>query len=69
MENNLVIERKSPFSGKTNQMSIDVSEEQIAAWQSGTVIQYAMPHLSADEREFILSGITPKEWDELFEDE
>lgn len=37
-------------------------------WQSGTVIQRAMPHLSADEREFIMTGITPSEWDEIFDE-
>jgi hypothetical protein len=29
-------------------------------------VQNAMPNLSADEREFIMSGITPTEWDEMF---
>jgi hypothetical protein len=29
-------------------------------------VQNAMPHLSADEREFIMTGITPTEWDEMF---
>jgi len=26
-------------------------------------IQMAMPHLDADDREFIKTGITPEEWD------
>ena len=25
-----------------------------------------MPHLSADEREFIMTGITPNEWEDAF---
>jgi len=25
-----------------------------------------MPNLSADEREFLMTGITPDEWDEAF---
>lgn len=65
----MIIERTSPISGKTNRMVIDVTQEQIDAWQSGTVIQRAMPHLSADEREFILTGITAEEWDEMFGEE
>lgn len=69
MESSLIIERTSPISGKTNRMVIDVTQEQIDAWQSGTVIQRAMPHLSADEREFILTGITAEEWDEMFGEE
>ena len=31
-------------------------------WQNGKSIQNAMPYLTADEREFIMTGITPEEW-------
>jgi len=60
------IVRTSPFSGETNVMEIDVTPSQLTAWQNGTLIQNAMPHLSADEREFIMTGITPTEWNETF---
>jgi len=60
------ITKTSPFSGNTNVMEIDVTQEQIALWESGTLIQNAMPNLSADEREFIMTGITPAEWDSAF---
>jgi hypothetical protein len=32
----------------------------------GKLIQDAMPELSADEREFVKTGITGEEWDQLF---
>jgi hypothetical protein len=38
----------------------------MASWGQGELVQNAMPHLSADEREFIMTGITPTEWDEMF---
>jgi hypothetical protein len=60
------IVRRSPFSGKLNVREIDVEPEQIDAWQGGLLIQYAMPNLSADDREFIMTGITPEEWDAHF---
>ena len=60
------ITRKSPFSGNINTMEIDVTQAQIDAWQNGELIQNAMPKLSADEREFIMTGITPVEWDSTF---
>ena len=44
-------------------MDIDVSHEQIALWEGGMLIQNAMPNLCEDEREFIMTGITPDEWD------
>lgn len=36
------------------------------AWQSGVLIQDAMPDLSADERELFISGTCGKCWDEMF---
>jgi|TARA_B100000131_G_scaffold240447_1_gene232745 hypothetical protein len=50
-------------------MDINVTHQQIDAWESGVLIQDAMPHLNADEREFIKTGITPEEWDETFGEE
>jgi len=62
----MLITRTSPFSNETNVMEIDVTQEQLSSWESGTLIQNAMPNLSADEREFIMTGITPEEWDSAF---
>jgi hypothetical protein len=55
------ITRTSPFSGKLNSMEINATKEQLNDWDSGTPIQYAMPHLSPEEREFVKTGITPEE--------
>lgn len=62
----MIIERVSPFSGDKHEMDIPVTEEQLLAWQRGELIQNAMPNLTADQREFIMTGITPSEWDEAF---
>ena len=62
----MLIIRTSPFSGNTNSMEIEVTQEQLSSWENGTLIQNAMPNLSADEREFIMTGITPEEWDSAF---
>jgi hypothetical protein len=35
--------------------------------EQGAMIQDALPFLNADQREFLLSGLTPEMWDELFE--
>jgi hypothetical protein len=65
----MIIERTSPLSGKTNTMDLDVTAEQFERWHSGTLIQDAFGNLTADEREFIKTGITPDEWDLIsFED-
>lgn len=39
------------------------------AYHEGELIQDAFPSLNADEREFLLSGLTPEEFDALFCDE
>jgi hypothetical protein len=62
----VLICRKSPISGTTNLKEINVTKEQIDNWKSGTLIQLAMPNISADDREFIKTGILPDEWDRLF---
>ena len=62
----MIIERKSPFSGNKNVMDIQVTRAQIDAWMGGELIQNAMPNVSADEREFIKTGITPEEWENTF---
>lgn len=61
----MLITRTSMLTGVTRTMSLDVTEEQFYAYQNGALIQNAFPHLSADDREFILSGITPDEWDTM----
>ena len=65
----MLIERRSPFSGAVNQMNLSITEEQIRSWQNGTLIQHAMPHLSAGQREFLLTGITEEEWDAMAAEE
>lgn len=49
-------------------LDINITIAQWKAWRQGTHIQRAMPNLSADEREFLISGVPPQEWEELFGD-
>jgi len=65
----VIIVRKSPVTGKMNHRDIDVTAEQYASWENGTLIQDAMPNITSDEREFIVSGCTPADFDFLFPEE
>lgn len=47
-------------------LSMGVPEENIQRWLNGELIQYAMSELTDDEREYILTGILPGEWEEIF---
>lgn len=60
------IVRTSPFTGATRHMNIDITPQQLFAWESGELIQNAMPNISAEEREFIMTGISPTEWQDSF---
>jgi hypothetical protein len=35
-------------------------------WEAGALIQDALPFLDADRREFIMTGMTPAMWNEMF---
>lgn len=60
--------RTSPLSGKENSMILEVDPAQLDAYDNGEVhIQTAFPHLTPDEREFIMTGITADEWADIFE--
>ena len=39
---------------------------QLAQWRGGMLIQDAMPDLSVDEREFIMTGMTPDDWEKMY---
>ena len=66
--------RTSTHSGKENEMlfthvSVNQFKRDYERWQSGVLIQEAFPYLSDEEREFIISGITPEEWSDIFNKE
>jgi hypothetical protein len=58
------VRRSNILTGNTSTMEIDVSPMQIFEWQNGKLIQDAMPNVSAEEREFIMTGIRDKAADE-----
>lgn len=60
------ITRTSMFTGITRTLDLPITEEQLARWNGGELIQNAMPELSADQREFVMTGVTAEEWDAEF---
>lgn len=63
------ITRISQVSGIERTRDIPVTEEQLQAWKNGSHIQKVMSNLSENDREFIMTGISPEEWNELFPEE
>ena len=60
------ITKQSQLSGKTNTMELDITNEQLVKYDNGELIQNVFPNMDANEREFLISGITPKEWLDAF---
>ena len=50
--------------------SVQMMTDDFIAWRDdGVLVQDALPYLSAGEREFLVSGINPTEWSELYEED
>lgn len=51
-----------PESLQPYDLTLKVTYEQYRRWQGGEVIQRAMPQLSPDEREALITGVRPGRW-------
>ena len=63
------ITRTSMLTGKTHTKDLPVTQEQLDAYNAGGLLQGCFAHLSADDREFIKTGITAEEWAAQFPEE
>lgn len=63
----IIVEKRSMLTGKLHTMELPITLEEYAMWKGGQqLIQQAFPHLTPEEREFLLTGSTTEEWDEVF---
>ena len=63
----MLVTRVSPFSHTRNTIDLDITAEQLARYKNGEeLIQNVFPNLSPEHREFIMTGITPEEWNATF---
>jgi hypothetical protein len=62
----LLVTRFNPYKGTTLTRDLPITAEQWDAYQAGRHIQHALPHLSDDDREWILSGLPGGDFDALF---
>ena len=63
------IERKSPKTGKINSMILDTTKELLDEYYAGSdrLVQDIFPNLNVDEREFIMTGYTAEDWENIHE--
>ena len=63
----MLITKKSIVSGVINTMELKVTPQQMERFNGGyELTQNIFPHLSSEEREFLISGMIPTEWDSIF---
>lgn len=60
----LEIDVRCPFCGK--KYTVKVPETGYKKWQEGTLIQLAMPDVSPEDRESLISGICTTCWIKTF---
>lgn len=63
----IVIWKICSISNKRYEVSIN--QHDWYDYMHGKLVQNAFPHLNEEQREFIMSGITPHEWNEMFSDD
>ena len=71
-----VVRKQSKFSGKWGEMDLPLTQQELdeglkQSWSANPGIgtkhmQDIFPQLNADQREFLMSGCTPEEWNEMF---
>ena len=66
--NMISLTKKSPYSGKENTMVLDTTKEALDEYYNGSdrLVQVIFPNLTVDEREFVMTGYTAEDWDNIF---
>lgn len=59
------ITRISNLTQLSHTMEVPCTQEQLDNFNAGMHILNAMPNVSPELREFVLSGITPEEWNSM----
>ena len=60
------VTKVSPLTQRENTLDLDITQGQVDQWMKGRLIQDVMPHLSPDEREFLINGTAPGEFEKMF---
>jgi hypothetical protein len=62
----IAVTRTSQLSGIRRTLTLRMRYDDYLRWQEGTLIQEALPYLTPDQREFLMTGITEEEWEDMF---
>ena len=64
------VTKQSIITKKMNTMELPITQEHLDMYETvgDILVQDAFPNLDIGQREFLISGITPQEWNETFGD-
>lgn len=64
----MLVIRKSLFTGIMNEMDLPITQEQLDEFESDNsrLVQDVFPNLNSEQREFLKTGSTSAEWEDLF---
>jgi len=66
----MLVRKTSQISKTESVMDLDITFGQLERienrYETKELIQDIVPNLSKEEREFLMTGITPKEWNQMF---
>ena len=66
----MFVTKTSMITGQQNTLWVEgLTQDMIEKWEGGALIQDAMATIPQELREFVMSGITPTEWNNVFPDE
>jgi len=60
------ITRKSIVSGTESARDLPITSSEILRWQAGEFVQDVWPWMKSNDREFLISGMTDEEQEEIF---
>lgn len=61
----MLITKTSPITGKKVTLDLPITHRQLDRWEAGELIQNVFPDLTANEREFLMTGCSGDDWGEL----
>ncbi|MBC8522982.1 hypothetical protein H8D29_03545 [PVC group bacterium] len=63
-DNEVRLSKTCTATGELFVLTVDYGD--YASWDNGTFVQDAFPYMDKAHREFIKTGTTPAEWNEMF---
>lgn len=65
----MLIRKQSVITGDVHEIELDVTQAELDRHLDGELAHKIWPQMTPPDREFLISGVTPQEWNEAFRSE